>query len=429
MGNERMEEAPGLLPTGLEAGIRGNFAWAFVGQAFSSATNFALTLGAGRLLGPSGLGIVVIGYAAYQLIAGLARAILTQPVIAHSASLQAAERHWFARVCMTIVAGAGVLASLVLAGVGLAVGGSLGRGVLIFAPWVLVSLLQEFWKAILFQEGRGGAAATSDAVRFGVLALTLPVALTWKNDYVVVSAWGLGAAAGLLVAVGFYRVRPEGLTVAIEAWRSRASRLGRWLGAREVVYQLFTYATILTLALILGTRNVGGLRSAEALFSPFSLIAAALVLPALPALSRAAAVSDVTARRLAFRVGTVATAAGLAYIVPMLFVGHWLLGHLFGQSFSPFGGLVWAMASAQVFSAAGFSFTVLLSAERRGQASFVAGLISAAASFAFATALAAANGVTGAAWGMAVGSGIGSLTVIRLGLRRVDVRSQAIERT
>jgi O-antigen/teichoic acid export membrane protein len=428
MGTERMEEPPTFLRRRVRSGIRGNFAWAFVGQAFSSATNFALTLGAGRLLGPSGLGVVVIGYAAYQLIAGLARAVLTQPVIAHSAPLPADERHWFARVCMTIVGAVGIVATFVLAGVGLIVGGSVGRGVLIFAPWVLVSLLQEFWKAILFQEGRGGAAAASDAVRFGVLALTLPIAFTWKNDYVVVSAWGLSAAAGLLVAIAFYRVRPEALPVAIDAWRSRASRLGRWLGAREVGYQIFTYATILSLALILGTRDLGGLRSAEALFSPFSLIAAALVLPALPALSRAAADSHATARTLAFRVGALATAAGLAYIVPMLFVGNWLLAHLFGHSFAPFGGLVWAMASAQVFSAAGFSFTVLLSAERRGRASFVAGLVGAAGSFAFAITLAAVNGVTGAAWGMAIGSAIGSFTVIQLGLRPVDVKSRTVER-
>src|SRR6185312_11615208 len=138
--------------------------------------------------------------------------------------------------------------------------------------------------------------------------LTLPIAFTWKNDYVVVGAWGLSAAAGLLVAIAFYRVRPEALAVAIDAWRSRASKLGRWLGAREVGYQIFTYATILSLALILGTSDLGGLRSAEALFSPFSLIAAALVLPALPALSRAAAESHATARTLAFRVGALATA-------------------------------------------------------------------------------------------------------------------------
>ena len=42
----------------------------------------------------------------------------------------------------------------------------------------------------------------------------------------------------------------------------------------------------------------------------------------------------------------------------------------------------------------------------------------------FATALAAAKGVTGAAWGMAVGSAIGSSAVIHLGLKSVDERSQ-----
>src|SRR5205809_309760 len=99
MGSAGMEEPPNGIRARIRSGIRSNFAWAFVGQVFASATNFALTLGAGRLLGPSGLGVVVIGYAAYQLVAGLARAVLTQPVIAHAAPLPAVERLWFARVC------------------------------------------------------------------------------------------------------------------------------------------------------------------------------------------------------------------------------------------------------------------------------------------------------------------------------------------
>jgi O-antigen/teichoic acid export membrane protein len=197
---------------------------------------------------------------------------------------------------------------------------------------------------------------------------------------------------------------------------------GRWLGAREVVYQLLSYATVLALALIIGTRNLGGLRSAEALFSPFSLIAAALVPPALPALSRAAAASRRQANRLAFLIGFGATALGIAYFLLMALAGSFLLTHLFGRSFSPFEDLVWPMAVGQLFFAAGFSFNLLLSAEKRGPASFVVGVAWSVATFACATGLAAAYNVTGAAWGMAFGAGLGSVFAVWLGLRRFESR-------
>jgi O-antigen/teichoic acid export membrane protein len=394
------------------------FAWGFVAQAFSSATNFGLAVIAGRLLGPGGLGVVVVGFAGYQLVAGLQRALVIQPTVAHAAPLPDVERRWLAACSLTFVAYSGAAATFVVALVGVGVGGSIGRGLLIFAPWIIVALLQELWKTILFQESRGAAGAMSDCARFSVTALSIPVVLLWRHDYVVVGGWGLGSVAGLVVGMASFPRRPERVRTAVDAWRRRAWSLGRWLGAREVIFQLLTYATVLLLALILGSSNLGGLRSAEALFSPFSLVAAALVLPALPALSRAVASSRRSALRLAFRICAAAVAFGLAYMAVMAFVGPWLLVHLFGRSFLPFRGLVWPMAATQVFSAAGVSFTLLLSAEKRGRASFVAGLALAIATAACTVGLARAYAVTGAAWGMAAGAGVGSAAVIYLALRR-----------
>jgi O-antigen/teichoic acid export membrane protein len=402
---------------------RGVFAWGFIAQVFSSAANFALTVIAGRLLGPAGLGVVVVGFGAYQLVAGLQRALVMHPIVADAAPLRRTERRWLAESGLTVVACSGIVATFLFAvvGFGLArhgVADHVGRGLLLFAPWLVAALLQEFWKTILFQEGRGAAGTVSDCVRFSVMALTLPVALVWKHDYVIVGGWGLGAGAGLAVGLACVPGRPERLHAALAAWRGRAWGLGRWLAAREVVHQLLTYSTVLILAVILGTNGLGGLRSAEALFSPFSLIAAALVLPALPALSRAAAVSHRQALRLALRICAVAVGLGLTYMVVMAFVGPWLLVHLFGSSFSPFTNLVWPMASVQILNAAGVSFTLLLLAEKRGRASLAAGIAGSAGTITCATGLALHYGVRGAAWGMAAGSGFGSVAVIYLALRK-----------
>jgi O-antigen/teichoic acid export membrane protein len=401
-----------------EVGMRRVFAWGFLAQVFSSATNFGLIVIAGRLLGPAGLGVVVIGYAGYQLVAGLQRATIIQPTVAHAAPLSRSERRWFAESSLTVATCSGAVATVCVAAVGVGVGGNIGRGLLIFAPWMIVALLQELWKTILFQEGHGRGGAASDCVRLGVIVLSIPVALHWRRDYVVVGGWGAAAAAGLVVAMMSYPGRPERLRTAFAAWPRRVWGLGRWLGAREVVFQLLAYATILLLAVILGSRNLGGLRSAEALFSPFSLVAAGLVLPALPALSRAISDARGHALRLAFRICAVAVAFGVIYMAVMAVAGPWLLVHLFGRSFAPFKGLVWPMAAAQVVNAAGVSFTLLLSAEKRGRASFIAGVLFATATLGFATGLAVAYGVSGAAWGMVVGAGVGSAAVIHLALRR-----------
>ncbi len=397
---------------------RRDFAWGFVAQVFSSATNFGLALIAGRLLGPSGLGAVVIGFGAYQLVAGLQRAFVTQPIVAHAAPLGAERRRKLAAAGVTIVGASGFAATVAFMVIGVGVGGTVGRALLVFAPWLAVALLQEFWKAVLFQEGSGRAGAASDVLRLGAMCLVTLAIVGRRHEYAVVGAWGVAAAAGLAVAIAAFPMRPETIRASVRLWWRDASKLGRWLGAREVVYQLLTYATLVALALIIGTRDLGGLRSAEALFSPWSLIAAALVLPALPALARAEAVSRRESNRLAVKICVGATALGLPYFLLMVLIGPWLLTRLFGSDFSPFGHLVWPMGVSQLCYAFGFSFNLLLSAQKRGPAAFITGILWALATFVGAIGLGAAYGVTGAAWGMAAGAAAGSVFVVWLSMVR-----------
>jgi O-antigen/teichoic acid export membrane protein len=393
-----------------------DFAWGLFAQLFASATNFALTLVAGRLLGPSGLGIIVIGFGAYQLVAGLERAFVMQPLVASAAPSPGAERNWLARAGFTVVASSGLLATALVLVIAVIAGGRIERGLVIFAPWIVGVLLQEYWKIILFQEGRGAPAAASDCARLVAMAAFVPVAVVVPFDSVVVAVWGFAALLGLAVANVWLTLRPEPLVPAFRAWHEHAWELGRWLGARELLYQLLSYATVLILAFVLGTTDLGGLRSAEALFSPSSLVAAALVLPALPALARAVAVSRRKAVDLALRIAAAALLFAFVYMIIMVALGPWLLVHLFGSSFSAFRVLVWPIAAAQVLNVMGVSFTLLLTAQRRGRASLAAGLAASLASIVFASTFAVLYGVQGAAWGMAVGSGVGTAAVIFLAL-------------
>lgn len=410
-------------PDVAQAHGRHQFLWGFLGQVFSSATNFGVVLIAGRLLGPAGLGMVVIGLGAYQLVAGLQRAFVAQPIIAYAAPLSATDRRRLSEAGLTIVAGTGAAATLVVVILGLAVNGSVGHAMLIVAPWLIIGSLQDYWKAIMFQEGLGLGAAASDCARLVAMCLLTAVALEWKHDYAIVASWGIAALIGLAVAIPVFPMRPKSIRVSVHLWRQYASKLGLWLGAREVVNQTMGYVTIVTLALVIGTRDLGGLRSAEALFSPWSLIAAALVLPALPALSRAAAVSHREANRLAVKISIGAISLGTAYFLLMALIGSSLLPFLFGSSFAPYNDLVYPMGIGQLAWAATYSFNLLLSAERRGAAAFAAGAVWAFAIFAFATTLAATRGVTGAAWGTAIGVVVGSVFVVWLSTRRAGSKS------
>ena len=61
-------------------------AWGFVSQAFSSGTNFGLSLLAGRMLGPTGLGHLFLGFAAYLVALGTLRGLLDRALRCHIGS-------------------------------------------------------------------------------------------------------------------------------------------------------------------------------------------------------------------------------------------------------------------------------------------------------------------------------------------------------
>jgi len=392
--------------------------WGIAAQASSSATNLILSIFAGRALGPGGLGVVFIGFAALQVVQALVRSVLIQPLVAHAAARPKAERELFSGVGVTVVALVGVGATAAFAAVSVAAGNSsLREAFLLFLPWVVPSILHELWKAVLFQEGKGARAAASDAVRLVIMVGAAPLALG-SSSYELVTIWGIASVCALAFVIVSYRIRPRRPQSAIVAWRDAGWELGRWLGARELAFQTSAYATTMILALVIGTTGVGGLRSAEVLFSPFSFVAAALAFPALPMVARAAGHSSEAARHLAFRLSAVATAFGLAYFVGMIISRSWLLPLVFGSEFEPFESLVWPMGTAQLFHSAGFGFVLWLTASRRGRAAFENGLLWAVSNLTAATALAVAFGTTGAAWGMTIAAAAAALAAIAVALRR-----------
>ena len=110
------------------------YAWGFGAQALSSSVSLALTLLAGRVLGPSGLGVVFIGFAMYTLVVSLQRSLISTPLVSDSSALPQAERAEAASSGLTVMLIWAAASALAAAAVGWAIGGPIGEGLLMFAP-------------------------------------------------------------------------------------------------------------------------------------------------------------------------------------------------------------------------------------------------------------------------------------------------------
>ncbi len=404
---------------GLVAGVRKRtFTWGFASQAACSATNFGLSLLAGRAVGPAGLGVVFIGFAFYQAVLGFQRSLLSDPLVSISSALDPKARDQATRAAFTMLwlwAGA---AALVLALAGLMLPGPAGDGLLLFLPWLVPALVQDFWRVVLFRENRGGAVALNDALWLAVMAITAPLVFVWGSTWAVMGCWGLGAVAGMTVGFFQTRLHPEPLKLAVRWWQSTAWPLGRWLGAGGIVYLLGSQGLVLLLAFILETRALGGLRAVESIFAPLSVLGPALALPGLPVVARRVASSFDEARGLAARLGAGAVLLTSGYLLVATMRHGRLLGLVFGSSFQTFGQLIWPIGLKQLLVAPTIGFNLLLLAQKRGKALLLSQVLSTVAMLSFSPWLASTHGAAGAAWGMAIAAGLQAVTITACALSR-----------
>jgi O-antigen/teichoic acid export membrane protein len=375
--------------------------WGLLDQAGSSLTNLLLTVAAGRILGPSALGGTVIGVTAYLFLLGLQRAAVSQPLVVFtSAAISTERRDAASRNAVTVALLAGVLLASAMAVAGWATGGVAGRGLLLFAPWMPGVLAQDLWRAILFRDSRGSAAALNDWL--WLAAMVLALAATWgtASAWVVVGAWGFGGSVG--AAVGFAQTRslPTSPMKGWTGWRRELWPLGRWLSGSSIAYSAGSQASVLVIAGLLGPAALGGLRAVQTVFAPLSLLSSAVALPALPAMSRRLAASLNEATRFALTLSALLIVMTATYVVPVGLAGSEVLTHVFGVSFQSYRGLVLPIVLQQLVTAGGGGFMLLLLAKRGGRAVFA---ISAAVVPVTLLSIAignAAAGLVGVAWGL-----------------------------
>jgi O-antigen/teichoic acid export membrane protein len=405
------------------------YIWGFVDQGFSSATNFGLMLLAGRALGPGGLGVVVIAFAVYLLILAFQRALLTDPLVSSSAALRADDRSLAIRRGLTVDLSGATGATLLVVVLGVTIHGHAGRGLLIIAPWVLPALVQDFWRTVLFQERRAAAAAANDACWAVVMVLTAPLAWLLDTDWAMAACWGSGALAGALLGFAQTQVRPEPPLQAFSWWLARLWPFGRWLGAVGMVYAVSSSATVFLLNGVLGAKALGGLRAAQSLFAPLTLLLPAIALPGLPAIARRLAASPRGAIGLAVRLSGSVTALAALYGAAMVLVGGDLIVIVFGNSFSPYTNLAVPIGVWQVVAGFSLGFNLFLTAQQRGRDLLLIGVTGSVGALVLVPLLAWAGGVTGAAWGFSLYAAVATALSVALAFRsyRLTMRANGLE--
>ncbi|MGB7588854.1 MAG: hypothetical protein WBM00_09115, partial [Solirubrobacterales bacterium] len=341
---------------------------------------------------------------------------MTDPLVATSSQRDTAEKTWSARAALTLALVTSIVAAGLLMGVGILLPARIGRGLLLFAPWLAPALVQDVGRSVVFRDQTGRRAVFSDATWLLMMAAAAPLAFASGTDWAVVACWGVGAVSGAVVALYQVAWRPIHLSHAVSWWKLEARRLARWLGVQALIYNVVSFTTVLLLAGILGSSDYGGFRAVQSVFAPLTLLGPALALPGLPLVSRLIVDSRKRALRVAAQLAGLITAVTCVYVIVVYAIPD-VLVFFFGQSFADFRAIMIPIGLAQVLAAPAFGLMLFLKAEQRGATLFLLGTLNAVVYLVLTVTLGSAFGITGAAWG-AVGTGTVSVVALMFTFRR-----------
>jgi O-antigen/teichoic acid export membrane protein len=375
-------------------------------QGASSITNFGLVLVAGRLLSPGGLGVVTVGFAGYVLMLVLQRALISDPLVVVSSHLSDGERTTMAAAGLSTTIVAGALGSALMALLGLMIPGSIGSGLLIFAPWILPSLVQDFWRFVLFRDGRGVAAVANDGAWLTGMILAAPLLLHFRTTFAVVSWWGVGTASGAVLGFLQTRIRPRQLGDSMIWWRAQIWPFSRFLTVDYLLNYLGPQASLFLIAGLLGASALGGLKAVQSVFAPMTFLGPTVSIPGLPLVAATLQGDEQRGRHIAFQLSAIALVGALIYLLVLGRFGRQLLRAIFGPSFVQFRSLIVPIGVGQALAAFQIGLLVLLKAAKKGGQLIIIHAISSPAMLLGVWVLAAPLGVQGGAWGLATGEAV-----------------------
>jgi O-antigen/teichoic acid export membrane protein len=383
-------------------------AWALVDQVLSSGTNFAMAIVVARLLAPAAYGSFSLAMASWLVLLGLVRSGIVQPYVVEASQLDDASWRTSTRQAGGAVLAFGLLGGAVLSVVGLALGLGTPTGQAYVTLGFLATplVVQDFWRYVAFSRQQPRKAVLNDTVWAAVQGPALLVLLVGHHRTlpVAMTAWGAGAIAGAWVGVLQFQVAPS-LRLATVRWTRGIARLGGWFGLANSLYTGSAQLVAIVVAAGAGRADLGGLRAVQNLLGPAQLVAMSGDSVALPSASREYGSNGSRAlTTFAAQYGLLLNALLGGLGVVTILCRRPLVRVLLGSHFLGYSSLVVPLTVGLVATAWALSASVALRALRAGRQLAQAEAAGAAAKVVCVWALLSRFGVTGAAWGVTVGS-------------------------
>lgn len=396
-----------------------------VDQLVSSVSNFAVGLAVARFAGPADFGQYMLVFTIWLVVVGIHRALVTDAMIITSSesddrrSLLAkgvSAELLFGTVVSVVVAGGGLVAHLADLRVGVLM--------LAMAPWFVPLLLQDFWRAMAFQQRRPGLALANDVtfavVQFAAIAAFWVVG--WRTAGHIIAAWGIGATAGSLL--GFRGLPATGRLIDGGTLLARLWPLSRWMLADYLTGFASHQAYIALVTLLVSPVDYGGFRAALNLMGPSVVIVHAGANVGLPEASRRFAEGPASLERFARRMTAVTFSCIAIYGVVVVLTGKQLMSALYGPEFGPFAPLATLTALQHLIMVTVFGQATAMKAAGRMRSLWLGRVLVAVASLISTVILVRSLGTIGAAWA-GVATGCYYAVAVYVSYRRKDQRPTA----
>ena len=280
-----LSRLPAVRGRGLR-GLAGRAGWNVADQVVTSASNLLLSVLSARALSVDGFGAFATAFTVYSFLIAGGRALVSRPLAVRYTSAGPERFRTAARAATGATVLLGIVSGVVIAAVGLALGGILGVSLLWIGVLMPGLLLQDMWRMVFITEGRPRAAFANDSL-WGLTQLAAIytfIALDRQSAATLLIGWG--GSALLVAVVGAVQFRGRPLLRASIGWLRDQRDLLRYYLASFLTVMGANQITVLLIAGLGSPADVGALRAAQVVLGPLSLLGYALLAFAVPEISR-----------------------------------------------------------------------------------------------------------------------------------------------
>ena len=249
---------------------RRQISWGIVDQGLSSATNFAGSVLAARMLSAHEFGAFAVGFSLYLVSLGVSRSWSSEPLVVRFAAASTKDQETAIRqgAMASIVVGSIVAIGLVVAAVALWT--SIGTVLVALALLLPALMLQDFCRYALILQRRSRDAALNDLCWLVVLLVMFAAARSQHlTAATALICWAMGALVAGLVGLGQLRCLPS--RTVVDWFRDHRDLSWKYCG--EFVLLSGT-ALLLTVGLgaVGGLSEAAGFRGAQVALGPLGVL-------------------------------------------------------------------------------------------------------------------------------------------------------------